>query len=137
MAPNTTSVSHKYSRSELLKLRDFNNDGSHIDWSHVDAVLSPHSVQNIRGIKARITSKPGDYTDIVPGTQANNLQWLPTHYSITINHTSNPENNNISDKKKLSNGSLKLLEPATIHYLVYLLLTVVLSTLIKSANYDS
>ena len=70
MAPNTTSVSHKYSRSELLKLRDFNNDGSHIDWSHVDAVLSPHSVQNIRGIKARITSKPGDYTDIVPGTQA-------------------------------------------------------------------
>ena len=55
MAPNTTSVSHKYSRSELLKLRDFNNDSSHIDWSHVDAVLSPHSVQNIRGIKARIT----------------------------------------------------------------------------------
>ena len=87
MTPKIAAVSKKYSRSELLKLRDYSMDSSHIDWSHVDSLLSPQSpVHNVRGIQARITRKLGNYNDTVPGTRTKNLQWLPTHNSIIMDN---------------------------------------------------
>ena len=72
----------QYSRSQLLKLQHVAAAGSHFDWSSIDNILNPQPMSNIRGIKARVSNKLGEYSDKILGKPAHNLVTIPSYCSV-------------------------------------------------------
>ena len=100
MTPESCKSIQKYSREELLKLQQSHHELSNIEKCHIDSILHPQKSCSGRGIRARITRRPSDYSDVITGKQSKNLVILLTYASIihplikiTISCSSNHNSN--------------------------------------------